>query len=237
MRLGICFLGTGVPGWGWRSWRGFFCHPSGTARAAIRWRVVAYGVAVAVMAGIFLSNPVPVRVGTFGELYGQVPMLGVYSDVFVVMLGWAVVDLLVTGVRYARRAAWATLRVGLWSVSAGAVVALAYLAEKFLFVQSQMLALDLPIVEEEGGCPALAAPGRWWKDRHLHCRLEPLWRVLYEAFPQIVMPTGPRFGSRWMLQRRVVEIRDGLTAVSPWLSEVAAALSSALNLPEATHVR
>ncbi|GAB2836512.1 hypothetical protein GCM10022221_39580 [Actinocorallia aurea] len=178
-------------------------YPASRARAAIRRLSVGYAIAIAVMAVSFLSSPVPARVGDFGDR----------------------------------------------SVAGGAVAALAYLAEKFVFVQSKLLDIELPLAGHEAPCPsavqpvgclfsvafpavavllivvgmtvpawgpALAAPLRWWTDRRLHTRLEPLWRLLYEAFPQIVMPGTAHLGARWRLQRRVIEIRDGLTALSPY---------------------
>ncbi|ROO88120.1 hypothetical protein EDD29_5780 [Actinocorallia herbida] len=228
--------------------------PAPRAQAAVRRLAFAYLLAIATMAAAFLASPVPARVGDFGDLYRDKPGLVLYTDIFVVMLGRAMVALLLLSLRYSRHAHRAALRFGLWSVASGAVIALVYLTEKFIFVQSTFLGVDLPLSGHDGACPSvvwpvgclfsvtfpavgallivvgmtvptwgpmLTAPLDWWKDRRLHTRLEPLWRLLYEEFPQIVMPGTAHLDSRWRLQRRVIEIRDGLTALTPYRNSAA----------------
>ncbi|WP_170201494.1 MAB_1171c family putative transporter [Actinocorallia herbida] len=115
------------------------------ARTAIRARIVAYTLAIAGMSDLFLGSPVSGRGGALGELYRERPMLGGYADIFLVMLGVAMVDLLRTGLRHAGRTSRAALRLGLWSVSAGAVLGLVHLAERFVFVQAQLFGFEPPL--------------------------------------------------------------------------------------------
>ncbi|GAA0956240.1 MAB_1171c family putative transporter [Actinocorallia libanotica] len=226
-------------------------YPQGGARSMIRRKTIGYGAVIAVMVGMFLSSPVPARVGDFGSLYSEHFALVLYIDLYVVLLGKSMIDLLAVSIRYARYARRAALRLGLGIVAVGSVVALAYLLEKALFVQSQSFGFAFPVNGHDAPCPALvsplgclfsvtfplvavllitvgmtlptwgpllAAPVRSSKDRWLYRRLGPLWRMLYEAFPQIAMPDTMNLGSRWNLQRRVIEIRDGLLVLSPYRS-------------------
>ncbi|GAA2731557.1 hypothetical protein GCM10010439_47280 [Actinocorallia aurantiaca] len=133
-------------------------YPPEQARSMTRRKVVGYAVAIAVMAGMFLSSPMPARVGDFGELYGENPALVVYVDIYVVLLGKAMVDLLLVSVRYARYARRPTLRLGLGIVAVGSVVALAYLFEKAVFVQSQAFGFALPLSGHGAPCPAVVSP-------------------------------------------------------------------------------
>jgi hypothetical protein len=61
-------------------------------------------------------------------------------------------------------------------------------------------------------------------------RLLPLWAVVREAVPEVELPARPgaRFGIRWRLLRRVIEIRDGEQALRPyWREDVAARVLAA----------
>lgn len=235
-------------------------HPPEQARPMIRRRLLAYAAAIAVMAGAFLSDSAPASVGGFGSLYAANVALVVYVDIYIVLLGKAMIDLLVVGLRYACHTRRPALRAGLGIVAVGSMIALAYLGEKAFFVQAQAFGLASPAVGRDVVCaslvwpvrclfsvtfpavavllivmgmtlptwgPVLASPVRSVKDRRLYRRLEPLWRVLYEAFPQIVMPGIADLGARWKLQRRVIEIHDGLLMLSPYR---AAGLREAVNM-------
>lgn len=66
--------------------------------------------------------------------------------------------------------------------------------------------------------PAVAAPVRWLRYRRTYRQLDPLWRALTAAMPQIVLPrSGPdRLSYRYGVHRRVIEIRDGLLILGPY---------------------
>ncbi|MFD6347779.1 MAB_1171c family putative transporter [Streptomyces roseolus] len=66
----------------------------------------------------------------------------------------------------------------------------------------------------------------WVRHRRDHRRLEPLWQLLAEAYPGNVLgAASPAFRDRWRARRvhrryhrRIVECRDGLVDISPYLS-------------------
>jgi hypothetical protein len=72
----------------------------------------------------------------------------------------------------------------------------------------------------------LSAVRRRRQHRREHEALAPLWTVLVEAFPSIVLRTPPRGpaerfsprGVHRVYYRRVIEIRDGLVQLSPYLA-------------------
>lgn len=90
--------------------------------------------------------------------------------------------------------------------------------------------------------PALASRKRWelalgWARRYrAYRRLFPLWLALYKVVPRIALTpmTSPldelwAMGDlRFRLRRRVVEIRDGVVALSPYLDADVAALATRL---------
>jgi hypothetical protein len=61
-------------------------------------------------------------------------------------------------------------------------------------------------------------------------RLHPLWAAMVQAVPDVGLPVerGSRFGIRWRLLRRIIEIRDAELALRPyWRADVAAQASAA----------
>lgn len=62
-----------------------------------------------------------------------------------------------------------------------------------------------------------------------HRQLEPLWTALYEGNAQIALaPPQAAIGDHnYRLYRRIVEIRDGLSAIRPYLTEDASTTSAA----------
>jgi hypothetical protein len=72
----------------------------------------------------------------------------------------------------------------------------------------------------------LAALRIWWQHRRTYHHLEPLWTVLHQQFPEDTLDRVP--SSRWpdtlslrgvhrRYYRRVIECRDGLVRISPYL--------------------
>ena len=78
---------------------------------------------------------------------------------------------------------------------------------------------------------------RWNQHRRDHHRLRPLWELLAEAFPEnILKPAAPTLRDRWRAHgvhrryhRRIVECRDGLVDISPYLA-IGTEQDSALHL-------
>ncbi|WHT16399.1 hypothetical protein N8J89_25065 [Crossiella sp. CA-258035] len=75
----------------------------------------------------------------------------------------------------------------------------------------------------------LAGLGVWWQHLRLYRRLHPLWTIMHERFPQDTLDSLPAntlrelYGLRGVHRRyyrRVIECRDGLVRISPYLSGV-----------------
>lgn len=73
----------------------------------------------------------------------------------------------------------------------------------------------------------IAALRVWWQHRRLCRQLGPLWTILHEAYPEDALSRVPAGPWRDLLQlrgvhrryyRRVIECRDGLVRVSPYLA-------------------
>ncbi|MBP2472112.1 hypothetical protein JOF53_000984 [Crossiella equi] len=82
-------------------------------------------------------------------------------------------------------------------------------------------------VSYPGGMMRLAGVNVWWQHLRLYRRLSPLWTMLNERFPQDAMDSLPTntlrelYGLRGVHRRyyrRVIECRDGLVRISPYLT-------------------
>ncbi len=82
------------------------------------------------------------------------------------------------------------------------------------------------------GYPAVAtraaAGGIWWHHLHVYHALGPLWRILHEEFPEDALARtsiNPRLdllhltGVHRRFYRRVIECRDGLVRISPYIAK------------------
>lgn len=128
---------------------------------------------------------------------------------------------------------------GLASMAAGSVLRALYIVIAWAFGPAvrALLLIAVPLVilgivaflcgvTYPGVRARFAAVGRRRRHRRRHERLAPLWTVLVEAFPSIVLRSAPR--RRWdrvssrgihrAYYRRVIEIRDGLVQLSPYLA-------------------
>ncbi|WP_410622029.1 MAB_1171c family putative transporter [Amycolatopsis sp. cmx-8-4] len=125
--------------------------------------------------------------------------------------------------------------VGLASAAVGSIFRALYIVVAWAFgpVVRILLLLGVPFVIIGGALflagvtypgvrARLSAMRRRRRHRHEHQALDPLWTVLVGAFPSIVLRTPPRerFSPRTVHRvyyRRVIEIRDGLVQLSPYL--------------------
>ncbi|EHN72326.1 hypothetical protein SMCF_8270 [Streptomyces coelicoflavus ZG0656] len=119
----------------------------------------------------------------------------------------------------AMRAVFVLIRSDGSSVSAG--LARATSLTLVLSVSTFVIGLSYPGVRTR-----VSAVRVWRHHRNLHRRLHPLWQLLTDAFPQTVLhaPTSPSWYGRWQARsihhryhRRVIECRDGLVQVRPYL--------------------
>ncbi|MEV7091497.1 MAB_1171c family putative transporter [Amycolatopsis sp. NPDC051045] len=127
--------------------------------------------------------------------------------------------------------------IGMASAAAGSIFRALYIVVAWVFgpVVKVLLLLGVPFVIAGGmlflvgvtypGLRArVSALRRRRQHRREHQALAPLWTVLVGAFPSIVLRTPPRRGDRLSPRgthrvhyRRVIEIRDGLVQLSPYL--------------------
>lgn len=115
----------------------------------------------------------------------------------------------------ATTAQWAGLTVSRWVYPIGLF---AILPGSAVF----MIGFAYPAV-----CMRLTALRIWWRHRRAYHQLGPLWTLLHQQFPQDAL--NPVAGGRWRdavtvggvhrrYYRRVIECRDGLVRISPYLT-------------------
>ncbi|GAA3828287.1 MAB_1171c family putative transporter [Streptomyces phyllanthi] len=91
-----------------------------------------------------------------------------------------------------------------------------------------------------GARARITAVRLWLRRRRDYRRLTPLWQLLSEACPEIVLrPASQRLWDRWRARgvhrryhRRIVECRDGLVDISPYLADAGEDIE-VLDLPPA----
>lgn len=225
-------------------------------RARVRWLVLS--AVLAVMVVMFWRADLDVETPHgFTDSYADDPHIVPYMLVYLSYLALAMADIFRTSTRYARHAPGRLLRVGIRLLAIGSVIGLAYVAHKAGFIVARRVDADPPWRESSGSrllivagiafvtsglvLPSAGAAARdlaRWPRRHrLHRRLHPLWRVVTEAVPEVVLyrpddPSRDRLllrGLRHALYRRVIEIHDGMLRLRPYAdpADIAAARSAA----------
>ncbi|WP_432198952.1 MAB_1171c family putative transporter [Streptomyces sp. bgisy027] len=148
-------------------------------------------------------------------------------------LWMAAVGLGVMAVACAVRAVFVVIR---WS--GGTVPQALMTGVAFLLVVS--ILLFFVGVTYPGARARITAVRLWLRRRRDHRRLAPLWRLLAEACPENVLrPASSGLWDRWRARgvhrryhRRIVECRDGLVDVSPYLADTSEE-TEVLDLPPA----
>ncbi|BCK70615.1 hypothetical protein Srufu_045680 [Streptomyces libani subsp. rufus] len=148
--------------------------------------------------------------------------------------------------QYARKSV-APLSTGLWMAAAGMTGMAAACAVRAVFVairwqggsvpQPLMITVAFLVIASvttfatgityPGARARVAAVRLWLRHHRLHRQLEPLWRLLSTAYPETVLrPEPPSRWDGWRVRgvhrryhRRVVECRDCLVRISPYLGE------------------
>jgi uncharacterized protein DUF6545 len=208
------------------AWAGFglLLHVNGMRRRWHTWWLIGVFCAMCVFFAL-TPNLEPASPWVFEYIVAYaVAQLPVYAGIM-----WL-------GLRYARLADTAVLRVALHMVAAGTALASLYLVNKSVLSASYRFAFD----DEFGGSffaskltptvanllvivGAVLPAAVTGLGRHRRYRqLGPLWRALYRVDPAIALdpPAVPDFlmlgRIRLRLYRRVIEIRDGLLALRPY---------------------
>jgi hypothetical protein len=224
-------------------WEGLAARLSTDRRSvAKRLRLIAVGVTLVSMTAVFLigyytspelwpSSDMELRFATSpGSLATFLWIYGIYDGV---ALGVCTL-LTARQMRLARQ--WpARVAFGLTSIAYGAAFVVHTVT---MLVVARVLDLDHEFVQQVDGAvltggfllvvigmctPAFSAfvarrtaPLR---ERRAYRRLEPLWRRLSEAIPEIVLMPPQSLPDPWtQLYRRMIETWDGIRAVTPWVS-------------------
>jgi hypothetical protein len=255
---GLAVLAAGAI---WEAVRGLVLTPH-IARRGRRGRAALTVGAATFLVVLFALAPIhdqPV-LGLTSAAAGQ-PTLLAYWAIYLTAVGSALVGIFRVTLAGARALPPGSLRAGMRWIGAGAAVGLAYCAHKTFSliastatggrwpraetmerIQTVFVAAALVTVAVGVLWPAAV---RWPVVRHLaahraHRRLYPLWRAYYEAEPAIALnphtgETAPRRlrDIELRLYRRVIEIRDGMLAVRPFVTPTSRELALELALFEA----
>lgn len=177
------------------------------------------------------------------------PVVAAYLLLYVTAFAAGMAEIVRLGARYSRSAGRAWLRRGLRTMSVGAFIYIAYCVNRAWAVVAVQFDLDplqwelvTPLSNGIGILlvatgftmpswgPRLSAARMWVLNYRAYQRLHPLWSDLYRAVPEIALsPPAPSFVERirhgdlrYRLYRRVIEIRDGLLAMRPYMTAEAA---------------
>ncbi|CAL9437315.1 MAB_1171c family putative transporter [Streptomyces sp. enrichment culture] len=219
---------------------GFVRHMSAPADAPVRRRArdrLPLPLAAAAMTTAFVLVPRP-----SGEKYllftGHSAALVVYWAVFVGFVLRGVITVGVTCLRHHEQAPPGPLRTSLHLIGAGAAVALAYALHRgaclVLRDSGSVLFQDAVVAPTAqvllAGSLLLSSAGIVWPAvadrRHARAvrrrlrRIEPLWRTLCAAVPEVVLPLPDALHteSELVLYRYAVEISDVILALDPYRS-------------------
>jgi hypothetical protein len=211
-----------------------------------RRRAVALASTMVLLVVLFMLAPVHVT-GTLRLTsdFGGSPWVIGYLVVFAGYLGIALVDLLRGGLRYAPKAG-TPISMALRLIAIGCGFGLLYVAEKIGYLIAVLLGSSPSAAVESSVARMLAVVGglfvlvgslvpalypAWRRTVHrvsayrAHRELHPLWSALRDLHPEIALdPASSDFRDRlrvrdldFRLYRRIIEIRDGLLALRPFL--------------------
>lgn len=219
------------------------------AAGPVKHVVPAAGLATAALTALFVLAPTPVEAPSFTAAYGHHPEVVAYWMVTIGYFGAALAELARLSLRYAGRAPRPSLRAGLYVLGAGVVLGVAYSLSKLAELAARQLpraglaehmaATAGHILLGVGGVamgagllipafgPRLAAARQAAQAYVTLWRLRPLWETLRQANPHIVLGPPPTRREDLLslrqleprLYRRVIEIRDGLLTLRPYVAD------------------
>jgi hypothetical protein len=218
-------------------------HPPEEARPRARRRVIGFGLAAAVLIGLFFLVSTPKRESTAETtllLNMENPRYAVYLCLYIGVCAVGQIEAVRLSLRYAKIVNRSWLRRGMWAVATGASLVLVYCAIRYTEIAGTHLGYDMtswdPLYWIAGSFgalfqvfgwtvpswgPRLSGAWRWMVNYRAYQRLRPLWWALYQATPAIALSDPPsrpadlvpRRGLEYRLYRRVIEIRDGQLAL------------------------
>lgn len=236
-------------------------QPATQARRRSGRILLALGCVLAAMTGLFLAGNAPTEhPDDFDEVYAHTPLIGAFLLIYVAAFAVGLTAVATGSAQFAHHVTRAGvsrrwLRRGLRLVAAGSVTALGYCAGKAILVVGAWSDADTTLFSGLGTLFAVAGallitagftipswgPRLWAATTYL--RLYPLWKTMYQLFPDIALHPVP---SRWadlprlrdldfQLYRRLVEINDGRAALTTYPTDTDTARAVALKLDPAAY--
>ncbi|MFF9625087.1 MAB_1171c family putative transporter [Streptomyces griseosporeus] len=207
---------------------------AGVGTAVALRRRLPLPLATAALCTAFLLAPRPSGDQDFLTT-GRSPAHVVFWGVFLGYVLWGVTAVAVMCLRHHRQAPPGPLRTSLSLLGAGAATAVVYAVHRgahlllrdsgiplfadAVVVPTTQLLLSASLLLSVAGLawPSLAEARRVRAERRRVRRLEPLWRLLGEAVPEVVLPlpAGLRDDAGLVRYRYVIEISDALLALAP----------------------
>ncbi|GGM32312.1 MAB_1171c family putative transporter [Micromonospora yangpuensis] len=204
-------------------------RPAGTRRWLRRHTVLLVGTVL--LMGALLAGADTAFTLNFVNAYSRDPLVVGYLVVFFSYIALCLVTFITSVGGYLRHVTEPVLRTGLALVVTGAALGIVWAAWSGVrpvvtLVTGRSLATTLPIGSTLGSiCMLLwligatltawgdriTAPLRWLRAVRRLRRIDPLWRALRAALPQITLNTSggwPLPGAEFALYRRVIEVRD-----------------------------
>ncbi|MEV0113241.1 MAB_1171c family putative transporter [Streptomyces sp. NPDC050844] len=201
---------------------------------------------IAVITVVTITAPRAVLNGSFSTADMTVPHVAAFYLVAGLYLMYSLTAAFCWTQRYARFSQ-RPLSTGLWLAAVGlaGMAAACLIRAVFVVIRSQgspvpsvltvatslMLVMTVPLfvigITYPGVRTRITAMRIWHQHRQLHRRLHPLWLLLTQAFPHTVLRTSDSVSwrDRWRARgvhrryhRRIIECRDGLVQISPYLA-------------------
>jgi hypothetical protein len=218
----------------------FLIYPRDAAFRKVVTRGLLVVATVAVMGTFFGLAPVDREVPQqFTTTYADAPYIIPYWVTFLITVNVILIDMVRLVLRYAKRSNREHLRFGLQLVAVGGVFGvgywchwIAYLLLRQAGVPKQpalhafgtvceMAAIIFTVtgstVPALGPRIGLRTPTAWWNDYRHYRQLYPLWHAVTTVTPEIILNRPPPvvIDLRFWLNRRVIEIEDGLRQFAP----------------------
>ncbi|WP_328345284.1 MAB_1171c family putative transporter [Micromonospora sp. NBC_00421] len=212
-------------------------RPAGTRRWLRRHGVLLVGAVLAM--AVLLANADTTFTLNFVNAYSRDPVVVGYLVVFFSYIAVCLVTFITSVGGYLRHVPAGVLRTGLSFVVTGTALGIVWAAWSgvrpvITLLTGRSLATTLPIGATLGSvCMLLwligatltawgdriTAPLRWLRALRRLRRIDPLWRALRAALPQIDLNTSGGWrlpGAEFALYRRVIEIRDAQLTLRPY---------------------
>ncbi|WP_116050533.1 MAB_1171c family putative transporter [Amycolatopsis palatopharyngis] len=225
----------------------FSAEDAENGRRRARWELLPLAFSIAAITAATLATPPALRGHTFST--GDMSHTAVAAFYFFggLYLFYAIAMALRSTLRYAgssRRPLSTGLRIA--AVGMAAMVLASGVRSVLVVIRWQsgtppapisataslVLMIAIPLFVIGVIYPSVAtrwAAGRvWWQHRRQYHQLRPLWTLLHDAYPEHVLGRVPSAGRRDLLSlramhrryyRRVIECRDGLVWLSPYLAQ------------------